>query len=149
MRPRFRNGLAGLLRDHGSAALIRFLIDRTPPDPIESVSSSVRGCALASDAGGIWTPPAGRASRHNSDGGEVLNLKAAKNVLAHVVSVCLSKRHSMNTKHMLDRLYDRIKDATGRMDLPELTRLSKMAQRVQGIQAQMDSLIQELRQVEN
>lgn len=55
----------------------------------------------------------------------------------------------MNTKPTLDRLLEKIKEATTRMDLGELTRLSKMAQRVQGIEAQMAALHQELRQIEN
>ena len=55
----------------------------------------------------------------------------------------------MNSKQTLDRLLEKIKEATARMDLGELTRLSKMAQRVQGIEAQMTALHQELRQIEN
>jgi hypothetical protein len=55
----------------------------------------------------------------------------------------------METQNTLDRLFEKIKEATARMDLAELTRLSKMAQRVQGIEAQMAALHQELRQIEN
>ena len=63
-------------------------------------------------------------------------------------SVCLSV-HKMETKQTLDRLLEGIKAATVRMDLAEITRLSKMAQRVQAIEAQVGVLNQELRQIEN
>jgi hypothetical protein len=46
-------------------------------------------------------------------------------------------------------LLEKIKEATARMDLAELTRLSKMAQRVQAIETQLGALQDELRQIDN
>lgn len=51
-------------------------------------------------------------------------------------------------EHKTD-VFEGIKSATARMDLAEITRLSKMAQRVQAIEAQAGALNQELQQIEN
>lgn len=55
----------------------------------------------------------------------------------------------MNSQQTLDKIVSQIKAATAAMNLPEITRLSQLAQRVQAIDAQMVALREELLRIEN